>query len=195
VFIPVAEEMRVIDKIGARVLREACRTAVTWPEKLAVAVNMSSAQFMTGSDIVTDALATAGLAAHRLELKITETLLLADTEAVLAELHELKAIGAAIVMDDFGMGYSSLSYLWRFPFDKIKFDRSFMQAFDGSVRDAKTVVRTIIALGRQLNMRVTVEGVETAKQVAFLDQADGDRAQGYFSAGRSRPQKSAPKFS
>jgi diguanylate cyclase (GGDEF)-like protein len=182
VFIPVAEEMRVIDKIGAWVLREACRTAVTWPENLTVAVNLSPAQFLTGSisDIVAEALKTAGLAAHRLELEITETLLLGDTEAILAELQKLKAMGVAIVMDDFGTGYSSLSYLWRFPFDKIKIDRSFMQAFDGSARDAETVVKTIIALGRQLNMRVTVEGVETAKQAAFLDQADGDQAQGYF---------------
>jgi EAL domain-containing protein (putative c-di-GMP-specific phosphodiesterase class I) len=83
-------------------------------------------------------------------------------------------------MDDFGTGYSSLSYLWRFPFDKIKIDRSFMQGFEGSSRDAKTVVKTIIALGRELNMRVTVEGVETATQAAFLDKVDGDQAQGFF---------------
>ena len=98
----------------------------------------------------------------------------------MAELRALKAMGVAIVMDDFGTGYSSLSYLWRFPFDKIKIDRSFMQGFDGSGRDAKTVVKTIIALGRELNMRVTVEGVETAAQAAFLDKADGDQAQGFF---------------
>jgi EAL domain-containing protein (putative c-di-GMP-specific phosphodiesterase class I) len=83
-------------------------------------------------------------------------------------------------MDDFGTGYSSLSYLWRFPFDKIKIDRSFMQGFEGSSRDAKVVVKTIIALGRELNMRVTVEGVETATQLAFLDKADGDQVQGFF---------------
>jgi EAL domain-containing protein (putative c-di-GMP-specific phosphodiesterase class I) len=98
----------------------------------------------------------------------------------MAELQQLKAMGVAIVMDDFGTGYSSLSYLWRFPFDKIKIDRSFMQGFEGSSRDAKTVVKTIIALGRELNMRVTVEGVETATQAAFLDKADGDQAQGFF---------------
>ncbi len=121
-----------------------------------------------------------GLAPHRLELEITETLLLGNTEAIMAELQTLKAMGVAIVMDDFGTGYSSLSYLWRFPFDKIKIDRSFMQGFDGSGRDAETVVKTIIALGRELNMRVTVEGVETAKQAAFLDKADGDQAQGFF---------------
>ena len=182
VFIPVAEDLRLIDKVGAWVLREACRTAATWPEYLTVAVNLSPAQFLAGSvsDIVAAALKEAGLAAHRLELEITETLLLGNSEATMAELQTLKAMGVAIVMDDFGTGYSSLSYLWRFPFDKIKIDRSFMQGFEGSSRDAKTVVKTIIALGRELNMRVTVEGVETATQAAFLDKADGDQAQGFF---------------
>ena len=171
VFIPVAEELRLIDRIGEWVLREACRTAATWPENLTVAVNLSPAQFLAGgvSDIVAAALKDAGLAAHRLELEITETLLLGDSAAIMAELQTLKAMGVAIVMDDFGTGYSSLSYLWRFPFDKIKIDRSFMQGFNGSGRDAKTLVKTIIALGRELNMRVTVEGVETAAQAAFLD--------------------------
>jgi diguanylate cyclase (GGDEF)-like protein/PAS domain S-box-containing protein len=182
VFIPVAEELQMIDKIGAWVLREACCTAATWPENLTVAVNLSPAQFSAGgvSDIVSAALKAAGLAPHRLELEITETLLLGDSETVMAELHALKAMGVAIVMDDFGTGYSSLSYLWRFPFDKIKIDRSFMQGFIGSGRDARTVVKTIIALGRELNMRVTVEGVETATQAAFLDEVDGDQAQGFF---------------
>ena len=182
VFIPVAEDLQLIDKIGAWVLREACRTAATWPEHLTVAVNLSPAQFLAGSvsDVVAAALKESGLAAHRLELEITETLLLGNSEAIMTELRTLKAMGVAIVMDDFGTGYSSLSYLWRFPFDKIKIDRSFMQGFDGSGRDAKTVVKTIIALGRELNMRVTVEGVETAAQAAFLDEADGDQAQGFF---------------
>src|SRR6202171_6123933 len=182
VFIPVAEDLQLIDKIGAWVLREACRTAATWPEHLTVAVNLSPAQFLAGriSDIVAAALKAAGLAAHRLELEITETLLLGNSEAIMAELQTLKAMGVAIVMDDFGTGYSSLSYLWRFPFDKIKIDRSFMQGFDGSGRDVKTVVKTIIALGRELNMRVTVEGGETATPAAFLDNADGDQAQGFY---------------
>jgi diguanylate cyclase (GGDEF)-like protein/PAS domain S-box-containing protein len=181
-FIPIAEDLGLIDKIGGWVLTEACRAAATWPEYLTVAVNLSPAQFLTGgiSDVVAAALSNAGLAAHRLELEITETLLLGNSEATMAELKKLKAMGVAIVMDDFGTGYSSLSYLWRFPFDKIKIDRSFMQAFDGSGRDAKTVVKTIIALGRELNMRVTVEGVENAQQAAFLDKADGDQAQGFF---------------
>jgi EAL domain-containing protein (putative c-di-GMP-specific phosphodiesterase class I) len=182
IFIPVAEELQLIDKIGTWVLREACRTAAAWPENLSIAVNLSPAQFLTGSisEIVAGVLKETGLAAQRLELEITETLLLGNSEAILAELRTLKAIGVAIVMDDFGTGYSSLSYLWRFPFDKIKIDRSFMQGFGGPGRDVETVVKTIIALGRELHMRVTVEGVETAEQAAFLDKADGDQVQGFF---------------
>jgi diguanylate cyclase (GGDEF)-like protein len=188
VFIPVAEEIRVIDKIGAWVLNEACRVAATWPDNLTVAVNLSPAQFESGSisELVADALARSGLAPHRLELEITENLLLGNSEAILNDLQRLKAMGVAIVMDDFGTGYSSLSYLWRFPFNKIKIDRSFMQAFDGSEHDAEKVVKTIIALGRELHMQVTVEGVETATQAAFLDQADPDQVQGFF-FGRPLP--------
>jgi EAL domain-containing protein (putative c-di-GMP-specific phosphodiesterase class I) len=182
VFIPVAEEMRLIDKIGTWVLREACRTAASWPKHLTVAVNLSPAQFLAGSvsEIVAAALKEANLEPHRLELEITETLLLGDSESVMSELRTLKELGVAIVMDDFGTGYSSLSYLWRFPFDKIKIDRSFMQGFDGSDRDAETVVKTIITLGRELHMHVTIEGVETAKQAAFLDSANGEQAQGFY---------------
>jgi diguanylate cyclase (GGDEF)-like protein len=181
-FIPVAEDMRLIDKIGAWVLREACRTAATWPDPLTVAVNLSPAQFAAGSisTIVASTLSETGLAPERLELEITETLLLGNSAAIMTELQKLKTLGVAIVMDDFGTGYSSLSYLWRFPFDKIKIDRSFMQGIDASGRDAETVVKTIIALGRELDMRVTVEGVETKQQVAFLDGADADQVQGFF---------------
>jgi diguanylate cyclase (GGDEF)-like protein len=182
VFIPVAEEMRLIGKIGTWVLQEACRTAAAWPKHLTVAVNLSPAQFVAGSvsEIVAAALADAKLEPWRLELEITETLLLGDSESVMSELKALKELGVAIVMDDFGTGYSSLSYLWRFPFDKIKIDRSFMQGFDGSDRDAETVVKTIITLGRELHMHVTIEGVETAKQAAFLDSANGEQAQGFY---------------
>jgi EAL domain-containing protein (putative c-di-GMP-specific phosphodiesterase class I) len=187
-FIPVAEELRLIDKIGAWVLREACRTAKLWPKHLTVAVNLSPAQFASGgvSAMVAAALAETGLEPQRLELEITETLLLGNTESIMTELQAVKAMGAAIVMDDFGTGYSSLSYLWRFPFDKIKIDRSFMQGFDTARRDAETVIKTIIGLGRELNMRVTVEGVETEKQATFLAKSDGDQAQGYY-FGRPMP--------
>jgi diguanylate cyclase (GGDEF)-like protein len=181
-FIPVAEEMRLIERIGAWVLREACRTAATWPGHLTVAVNLSPAQFEAGnvSKIVASALDEAKLEPHRLELEITETLLLKNSGSIMAELKTLKTMGVAIVMDDFGTGYSSLSYLWKFPFNKIKIDRSFMQSSDGISHGAETVVKSIIALGREMHMRVTVEGIETAEQAAFLDGADGDQAQGYY---------------
>ncbi len=181
-FIPAAEDMKVVDKIGKWALQEACRTAATWPEPLTVSVNLSPAQFLSGSvsDLVAATLKESGLGADRLELEITETLLLGNGEANMIELQKLKAMGVAIVMDDFGIGFSSLSYLWRFPFDKIKVDQSFMQCFGNARRNAQAVVKTIIALGHELNMRVIVEGVETAEQAAFLDRVNGDQAQGFF---------------
>ena len=187
-FLPLAEEMRLIDKIGTWVLGEACRTATGWPDDLTVAVNLSPAQFESGSlvDTVANALKTSGLKPHRLELEILESLLLENTEAVMATLKKLKDMGVSIVMDDFGTGYSSLSYLWKFPFDKIKIDRSFMGSFEKSGRDVETVVKTIIALGREMNMRVTVEGVETSDQVDFLYDADADQVQGFY-FGRPMP--------
>ena len=155
---------------------------------LTVAVNLSPAQFVEGcvSDTVSSILAEVGLAPHRLELEITESLLLGDNEAVMTELRRLKSAGVSIAMDDFGTGYSSLSYLWRFPFDRIKIDRAFMSGFDGPAKNAATVVLTIIALGRQLDMRVTVEGVETSEQVEFLSRANADHVQGYY-YGRPTP--------
>ena len=188
IFIPVAEELRLLHKIGVWVLHEACQTAATWPSHLTVAVNLSPSQFAAGSvnAVVASALKEAGLPPHRLELEITEALLLRDSDAILAELRILKSLGVAIVIDDFGVGYSSLSYLWRFPFDKIKIDGSFMRALNGPGREAETVVRAIIALGRELHMRVTVEGIETAEQARFLVDADGDQAQGFY-FGRPMP--------
>jgi diguanylate cyclase (GGDEF)-like protein len=181
-FIPIVEEMRLIDKVGQWCLREACRTAATWPKGLTVAVNLSAAQFENGTlnDIVAEALTDSGLEPARLELEITETLLLASNETTMEQLAKLKALGVSIVMDDFGTGYSSLRYLWQFPFDKIKIDRSFMESFEKSGRNVETIVKTIIALGREMNMRVTVEGVETPSQVDFLYDADADQVQGFY---------------
>ncbi|HEY5215631.1 MAG TPA: EAL domain-containing protein [Pseudolabrys sp.] len=187
-FIPVAEDMHVIDKLGAWVLRSACRTAVTWPKNLTVAVNLSPLQFESGTltEVVAAALKESGLEAHRLELEIIETVMLQNNERTVAQLRDLKALGVAIVMDDFGTGYSSLSYLWKFPFDKIKIDRSFMQSFEKTGNDVETVVKSIIALGRELRMRVTVEGVETLKQADFLHDSGGDQVQGFY-FGRPLP--------
>jgi len=180
--------MGLIDRIGTWVLEKACSTALTWPEHLMVSVNLSVAQFSGGNvaTTVSRVLRQTGLAAHRLELEITESLLLHDTEAVLDELAALKALGVAIVMDDFGTGYSSLSYLWRFPFDKIKIDGSFMHALDSNDANAEKIIRTIVALGRSLRMRVTVEGVENSRQVGFVHMIDCDEVQGFF-FGRPLP--------
>jgi diguanylate cyclase (GGDEF)-like protein len=189
VFIPLAEQMGLIDKIGEWVLREACSAAQNWPADLKVAVNLSPAQFARESLAarVADILRETGLAARRLELEITEGLLLSKSDEVLDELRKLKALGVGIVMDDFGTGYSSLSYLWQFPFDKIKIDRAFMLALEAKEHgNAETIVRTIINLGRSLNVTVTVEGVENERQVAFVKAANCDQIQGFF-FGRPMP--------
>ena len=192
VFIPVAEEIGLINRIGAWVVREACRSAANWPDHLTVAVNLSAAQFATSgiSDIVAAAIVETGLQPHRLELEITESLLLGDTEAVLKELEKLKALGVAIVMDDFGTGYSSLSYLWRFPFDKVKIDRAFMIGFDTADKNVEKIVKTIVGLGRSLHMQVTVEGVKNAHQAEFVRKVECDQAQGFY-FGRPMPAATA----
>ncbi|MGA2126663.1 MAG: EAL domain-containing protein [Xanthobacteraceae bacterium] len=192
-FIPVAEEMGLIGKIGAWVIRKACLSAAPWPEHLTIAVNLSPSQF-DGSglcDTVAAALAESGLAPGRLELEITESLLLHDTDAIIGELHQLKALGVAIVMDDFGSGYSSLSYLWRFPFDKIKIDRTFMQGLDTRHKSVETIIKTITDLGHALHMSVTVEGVEDGNQAQFVRDIDGDQMQGFY-FGRPMPEEDIP---
>jgi diguanylate cyclase (GGDEF)-like protein len=188
IFIPVAEEIGLIIEIGNWVIRRACSVAALWPDHLNVAVNLSPAQFKAGGvhRTVSEALDKAGLQPHRLELEITEGLILHDDAAIMRELAELKALGVSIVMDDFGTGYSSLSYLWKFPFDKIKIDRSFMRglnAEDGSVVD---VLHAIMSLSRALRMRVTAEGVETSLQAAFLKTIGCHEVQGFY-FGRPMP--------
>jgi diguanylate cyclase (GGDEF)-like protein len=172
-FIPVAEETGLIRAIGAWVLEQACREAATWPGDVKVAVNLSPVQFTAGNlvETVSRALKQSGLAANRLELEITESLLLQDNGAVLDMLHQLRELGTRIAMDDFGTGYSSLSYLQRFPFDKIKIDQSFIRQL--SVRpDSIAIVRAVIGLGRSLGMAIIAEGVETQEQLEVL-QAEG----------------------
>jgi EAL domain-containing protein (putative c-di-GMP-specific phosphodiesterase class I) len=189
-FIPIAEQIGLIDKIGEWVLRDACATASRWPSHLKVAVNLSPAQFAR-KDLagrVESILNEADLDASRLELEITEGLLLSKSVDVMEELRKLKAIGVGIVMDDFGTGYSSLSYLWKFPFDKIKIDRAFMLALDAEGGgSAETIVKTIIDLGRSLNVTVTIEGVENERQVEFVTAARCDQIQGYY-FGRPMPE-------
>jgi EAL domain-containing protein (putative c-di-GMP-specific phosphodiesterase class I) len=180
-FIPVAEQMGLINGIGANCLEQACRTAATWPQHLVVAVNLSPSQFLSGSLIndVRNALEKARLPAYRLEVEITEGTLLNDSELVLGQLRMLRDMGVAVSLDDFGTGYSSLGYLWKFPFSKLKIDRSFVQALD-ETQTARSILRSIIKLGHGLGLTVTAEGIETQKQYTALRDLGCDLAQGYL---------------
>jgi len=185
-FIPVAEETGLVNALGAMMLRRACMDAVLWPEDVRVAVNLSPLQFRTGSLLaqVMDALKASGLPARRLELEITETLLLEKSSQVQATLHALRALGVRISMDDFGTGYSSLSYLRSFPFDKIKIDQSFVRDL-ASNRGAQAIVRAIVSLGLGLGVTITAEGVETEEELACLRAEGCHEGQGFlFSSAR-----------
>ncbi|MEH0070662.1 EAL domain-containing protein [Pannonibacter sp. Pt2-lr] len=181
-FIPVAEELGLLPETGEWVLNKACETAAGWPDGISAAVNLSPSQFATGSlpSQVQAALTASGLAPERLELEITEGILLKDTDAILQQLTELKALGVTIVMDDFGTGYSSLSYLWRFPFDKLKIDRSFMEAYSHSGETIQQILKAIVALGRALKMQVTIEGIETVFHARAVKDLAIDNLQGYL---------------
>ena len=181
-FIPVAEQIGLIDELGEWVIRRACETAATWPDELQIAVNLSAAQFKRHSivDIVRNAMAGSTIAPRRLQLEITESLLMTDTDAVLEQLIQLKKMGVSIVMDDFGTGYSSLGYMLKFPFDRIKIDRSFVSELSSGNDDARTIVQTIIAMGHTMKMDVTAEGVETEVQAEMLRELKCDDAQGYL---------------
>ncbi|KKB85315.1 hypothetical protein VW29_07155 [Devosia limi DSM 17137] len=180
-FIPIAEETGLIVPIGEWVLREACKTAATWPGDVRIAVNLSPIQFKNRDlvGLVKSALADAKLAPTRLELEITESLLLADSDSTIRALHELRAMGVRISMDDFGTGYSSLSYLRSFPFDKIKIDRSFMR--DLTKRgDSLAIIKAVIGLGQSLGMATTAEGVETEEQLEMVRSQGCSEVQGFL---------------
>ncbi len=185
-FIAIAEEIGLIARIGEWVIRTACAEAATWPGDIAVAVNVSPLQFRTQNltQVVANALAASGLQAHRLEIEITETILMEQTEETLAILHQLRNLGVRIAMDDFGTGYSSLSYLQKFPFDKIKIDQSFINGL--SQKDETTaIVRAVAGLAGSLHMTTTAEGVETAQQRDIVTALGCTEMQGYlFSAAR-----------
>ena len=180
-FIPVAEETGLIGAIGQWVLRTACAEAASWPEPLTIAVNLSPAQFRDPAlcAMVAGVLAETGLAPQRLELEITEGVLIADEARVLAALTELRRMGARISLDDFGTGYSSLSYLARFPVDKLKVDRSFISQCPANVESA-AIVRAILSMSACLGLATTVEGIETAEQLAFSAGEGCDQLQGYL---------------
>ncbi|RKK03597.1 EAL domain-containing protein [Pseudoroseomonas wenyumeiae] len=180
-FIPLAGEIGLIRPLGAWVLRKACQDAAQWPVPLKIAVNLSPVQFTRGQLVaeVEEALATSRLAPDRLELEITESLLLRNSDATLEILHRLRALGVQISMDDFGTGYSSLSYLHRFPFDKIKIDQSFIRTL-AEGKGSLEIIRAVVGLGRALSMKVLAEGVETPEQLATLRAEGCDEVQGYL---------------
>jgi len=186
-FIPLAEESGLIVEMGEWILREACREAASWLKPLQIAVNLSPAQFMHGDlvGLVHSILIETALSPGRLELEITEGVLIEDFDRGLALLRRLKALGVRISMDDFGSGYSSLSYLQAFPFDKIKIDRAFVMNLGRNPQSA-AIVRAMIGLGHGMNMSIVAEGVETLEQLGFLSDEGCDSVQGYL-LGRPLP--------
>ena len=186
-FIPIAEESGLISEIGEWVLREACREAASWAAPLQIAVNVSPVQFRFPdlAELVRSVLAETGLDPRRLELEITESVLIDSPAAGLLVLRRLHAMGVKIAMDDFGKGYSSLSSLQTFPFDKIKIDREFIANL-GANENSAAIVRAVIGLGSSLNVPVIAEGVESSAQLEFLTRETVDEVQGYL-LGRPYP--------
>jgi diguanylate cyclase (GGDEF)-like protein len=180
-FIPIAEETGLINQLGHWVLHTACAEAANWPDDIRVAVNVSPVQFksQTLALNVAAALAASGLAASRLELEITEAVLIRDDEVALEVLHQLRALGVRIALDDFGTGYSSLSYLQRFPFDKIKIDRSFIKDITSAVASS-SIVEAVVNIAAASHMTTTAEGVETEQQKELLRALGCTEMQGYL---------------
>jgi EAL domain-containing protein (putative c-di-GMP-specific phosphodiesterase class I) len=186
-FIPLAEETGLIVPLGEWILRRACLDAVAWPAHVKLAVNLSATQLSSPGleRIVAAILDQTGLPPARLELEITESVLLENDEVNLAVLHALRGLGVAVVLDDFGTGYSSLSYLQRFPFDKLKIDRSFVRDLT-SRSDSAAIVCAVTSLGKSLNILTTAEGIETEEQFSLLRATGVDQMQGYLFS-RPRP--------
>jgi diguanylate cyclase (GGDEF)-like protein/PAS domain S-box-containing protein len=185
-FIPIAEEIGLIGEIGEWVLKQACTEAVRWPEGTRVAVNVSPVQFKQGDllQVVKNTLGSTGLSPGRLELEITESVLLQDDGPTMTTLHQLKMLGVRIALDDFGTGYSSLSYLTSFPFDKIKIDSSFVHDLAGGEKDIG-IVQAVVSIATKLGVETTAEGVETPQQLEVVKQEGCSEAQGYlFSPAR-----------
>jgi EAL domain-containing protein (putative c-di-GMP-specific phosphodiesterase class I) len=187
VFIPLAEESGLIVPIGEWVLREACREAASWSKPIRVGINLSPVQLRHGDlpRLVHGLLLESGLSASRLEIEVTESVLIDDFPRTMSILRRLKALGVRIAMDDFGTGYSSLSYLQAFPFDKIKIDRRFICNLNRDAQSA-TIVRAVVGLARSLDIPVVAEGVESNEQLEFLAAERCDQVQGFL-IGRPEP--------
>jgi EAL domain-containing protein (putative c-di-GMP-specific phosphodiesterase class I) len=187
IFIPLAEEAGLIGAIDEWVLREACREAATWSNRLSIAINLSPVDFRRG-DVVAmlmSVLMETGLSPERVEIEITEGVMIQDVGRAVAVLRQIKDLGVRVAMDDFGTGYSSLSYLQLFPFDKIKIDQSFVARINDNPQSG-AIIHAIIGLGRSLDLPVIAEGVETEAQLAFLKAEGCAEIQGYL-IGRPQP--------
>lgn len=188
VFIPLAEELGLIDEIGTWVMRTSMRDMMDMHEETTLAVNLSSNQFQSGElvNIVRNAVQETGFPTERLELEITESLLLEDSPLIEMQIDTLREMGVAIAMDDFGTGFSSLSYLWKYGFDRLKIDRSFVAALDENPERSREIIETVVMLGARLGMKITAEGVETHEQSQLLSTLGCDVLQGYLH-GRPEP--------
>jgi EAL domain-containing protein (putative c-di-GMP-specific phosphodiesterase class I) len=193
-FIPIAEETGLIVPLGEWVLKTACAEAANWPDHIKIAVNLSPAQLNNRNllAVVAEAIEQSGMSPHKLQLEITETVLLQNTFSTLSTLHELRKLGVQIALDDFGTGYSSLSYLRSFPFDKIKIDRSFIQDLSNG-SEPVAIVHAVANLAKCLNMTSTAEGVETQQQLDTLKAIGCTEMQGYLFS-KARPAKEIRQF-
>ncbi len=188
-FIPIAEQSSMVQELGVWAIRQACKAALAWPEHIVVAVNISAHHFI-GADIVKytrKALEEVGLPPQRLELEITESLLMTDSQEALRMLNELRELGVTVALDDFGTGFSSLSYIVNYPFDKIKIDQSFIRSADED-HTAQAILQMIAGLGKTLDLAISAEGVESESQIAFLRTINCQQLQGYYFA---KPMKEA----
>jgi EAL domain-containing protein (putative c-di-GMP-specific phosphodiesterase class I) len=191
-FITLSEEVGLIDRLGAFVLRKACQEAASWPQPVMIAVNLSALQFRSGRlvGIVGAVLRETGLDPSRLELEITEGVMLTDSAGTLQQLRQLKLMGVHISLDDFGTGYSSLSYIRNFPFDKIKIDQSFVREL-GASADSLAIIRAVAGLCSSLGITTTAEGVETDAQLRILTAEKCDTVQGFL-FGKAVPAHELP---
>jgi EAL domain-containing protein (putative c-di-GMP-specific phosphodiesterase class I) len=189
-FIPIAEESGLIIPIGEWVIRRACADAARWPDHIRLAVNLSPIQFRSPllAMTIVNALAMAGLPATRLDLEITEEVLLKDNSETVTMLEHLRGMGIRIAIDDFGKGYSSLNYLRRFPFDKVKIDRSFIRDISSGDGESRAIVQAVVGLATALKVSTTAEGVETQEQLEFVRAAGCAECQGYLFS-KPRPAK------
>ena len=181
-FMPTVEETGLIIPLGEWVLRQACSDAVHWPDTVRIAVNLSPVQFKSQKLVqaVIDALATTGIAPHRLELELTEAALLSNDRHNIATLDQIRQLGVRVVMDDFGTGYSSLNYLRSFPFDKIKIDRSFVSDLSSGNEISLAIVGAVVSLARTLQVATVAEGIETETQLELIRAAGCNEYQGYL---------------